>query len=96
VAAGCGFGPGHADRETLPAPCRRQTTTLRRPRRGCRSTTQKGDTLQGISDKLGIAIAELAAANGITDPNKIQAGQRLTVPPAAAAPPPAATTTAAP
>jgi putative chitinase len=57
---------------------------------------QQGDTLQAISDKLGIAIADLAAANGITDPNKIQAGQRLTVPPPPAAPPPAPTTTAAP
>jgi len=55
---------------------------------------QHGDNLQAIADKLGIAMADLAAANGITDPNKIQAGQRLTVPPAA--PPPAATTTAAP
>ena len=95
VAAGCGSGPATPSRETPLPPLPSVTTTL------APTTTRvpfydvaKGDTLQGISDKLGIAIAELAAANGITDPNKIQAGQRLTVPPPA--PPPAATTTAAP
>jgi LysM domain-containing protein len=97
VAAGCGSGPATPSRETPLPPLPSVTTTL------APTTTrvpfydvQQGDTLQGISGKLGIAIAELAAANGITDPNKIQAGQRLTVPPAPSAPPPAATTTAAP
>ena len=86
VAAGCGSGPATPSRETTTlAP-----TTTRVPF----YDVQQGDTLQSISAKLGIAVADLAAANGITDPNKIQAGQRLTVPPPAA--PPAATTTAAP
>jgi nucleoid-associated protein YgaU len=95
VAAGCGSGPATPTRETPLPPLPSVTTTL------APTTTrvpfydvQQGDTLQGISDKLGIALPDLAAANGIADPNKIQAGQRLTVPPAA--PAPAATTTAAP
>ena len=95
VAAGCGSGPATPSRETPLPPLPSVTTTL------APTTTrvpfydvQQGDNLQGIADRLGIAMADLAAANGITDPNKIQAGQRLTVPPAA--PPPAATTTAAP
>ena len=95
VAAGCGSGPATPSRETPLPPLPTVTTTL------APTTTrvpfydvQQGDTLQSISAKLGIAVADLAAANGITDPNKIQAGQRLTVPPPAA--PPAATTTAAP
>ena len=57
-------------------------------------TVKAGDTLGAISARLDIPLADIITANGITDPNKIQAGQRLTVPPAA--PPPAATTTAAP
>jgi nucleoid-associated protein YgaU len=96
VAVACGSGPATPSRETPLPPLPSVTTTL------APTTTrvpfydvQQGDNLQGIADKLGIAMADLAAANGITDPNKIQAGQRLTVPPPPA-PPPAATTTAAP
>jgi murein DD-endopeptidase MepM/ murein hydrolase activator NlpD len=38
-----------------------------------------GDTLSGIADKLGVPMADLAAANGIADPNRIQAGRLLSV-----------------
>lgn len=40
-----------------------------------------GDTLAGISSRVGIPIADLAKANGITDPNSVQSGKLLTVPP---------------
>jgi LysM repeat protein len=51
---------------------------------------QQGDTLQGIAQKLGVPLAALVAANRITNPDRIEAGQRLVVP---RVPPPAATTT---
>ena len=62
VSAGCGSGPATPSRETPLAPLPSVTTTL------APTTTrvpfydvQQGDTLQGISDKLGIAIADFLA-----------------------------------
>ena len=36
-----------------------------------------GDTLSAIADRVGVPAAALASANGITDPNRIVAGQTL-------------------
>src|SRR5688500_20117619 len=47
---------------------------------GAGYTVRQGDTLSGIADDLGVSTAELASANGITDPNRIRAGQVLDVP----------------
>lgn len=41
---------------------------------------QPGDTLTAIAESVGVPIAELMRANGITDPNSIQAGQMLRLP----------------
>jgi N-acetylmuramoyl-L-alanine amidase len=51
---------------------------------------QPGDTLSEIAVKYGVTIAQLRALNGIADPNRIYAGQRLqlTAPATAAAPAP--------
>jgi LysM repeat protein len=38
---------------------------------------QPGDTLSAIALKYGVTIAQLRALNGIADPNRIYAGQRL-------------------
>jgi GH25 family lysozyme M1 (1,4-beta-N-acetylmuramidase)/LysM repeat protein len=38
-----------------------------------------GDTLSGIAAKYGTSYQHLAAINGITDPNKIHAGQKLLI-----------------
>ena len=38
---------------------------------------QPGDTLEGIAARFGTTVADLAAANGITDANLIRVGQRL-------------------
>lgn len=43
-------------------------------------TIQAKDTLFGIAQGQGTTLAELSEANGITDPNKIQAGQVLYIP----------------
>ena len=55
-------------------------------------TVQWGDTLGGIARHLGVSVPQLAAANHLTDPNRIRAGQVLNVPSAGApAPAPVAT-----
>ena len=38
---------------------------------------QQGDTLSGVAAELGTTVEDLAAANGITDPNFIMAGEML-------------------
>lgn len=48
-----------------------------------------GDTLSGIAHRLGVAIADLVAANGLDDPDRIIVGQSLRL----TAPPPVTTTT---
>ncbi|HEC34176.1 MAG TPA: LysM peptidoglycan-binding domain-containing protein [Chloroflexi bacterium] len=41
---------------------------------------QEGDTLAGIAAAHGVSLEELAAANGLSDPNLIHAGQTLVIP----------------
>jgi LysM repeat protein len=48
-----------------------------------------GDTLSAIAGRLGVSVSDLAKANGITDPNRVYAGQSLAVPGSGSAPAPA-------
>jgi LysM repeat protein len=41
---------------------------------------QRGDTLSGLAEDFGTTVEEILAANGLTDPNAIQAGQTLIIP----------------
>ena len=41
---------------------------------------QQGDTLSGLAEDFGTTVEELMAANGLTDPNALQAGQTLIIP----------------
>jgi murein DD-endopeptidase MepM/ murein hydrolase activator NlpD len=43
-------------------------------------TVRSGDTLGGIADQLGVDEDDLAAVNGITNPNRLQVGQTLAIP----------------
>ncbi|HEX4902066.1 MAG TPA: LysM peptidoglycan-binding domain-containing M23 family metallopeptidase [Acidimicrobiales bacterium] len=43
-------------------------------------TVQSGQTLGSIAAKYGISTSSLASANGISDPRRLQIGQKLTVP----------------
>ena len=43
-------------------------------------TVQKGDTLYSIARTLGVKAEELMKYNGITDPSRLQTGQRLKIP----------------
>ena len=47
---------------------------------GSAYTVRPGDTLSGIAGRFGVSTTDLARANGITDPNRIYAGQVLEVP----------------
>ena len=47
---------------------------------------QKGDSLEHIAKQFGVTVAQLVAANKIKNPDHIEAGQRLTIPPATAVP----------
>ncbi len=59
-------------------------------------TIQQGDTLFGIAEAFGVSVDELISFNGIADPDAIQAGQRLQIPPASESTTTPATTTTAP
>lgn len=41
---------------------------------------RSGDTLSAIAQRAGVSVSQLAAANGIADPNRIYAGQTLQIP----------------
>jgi LysM repeat protein len=41
---------------------------------------QQGDTLSSLAEDFGTTVEELMAANGLTDPNAIKAGQTLLIP----------------
>lgn len=47
---------------------------------------QSGETLSSIAQQYGVSEASIAAANSISDPNRIYAGQRLAIPSCAGAP----------
>lgn len=47
---------------------------------GARHTVQSGESLGVIARKYGVTVGELAAANNITDPSKVRAGQSLLIP----------------
>lgn len=47
-------------------------------------TVQAGDSLQAIAQQFGVSLEALAAANGLTNPNAILAGQQLLIPAAVA------------
>lgn len=63
-------------------------------------TIQQGDTLFGIAQAFGVTMDELISFNAIADPDAIQAGQRIQIPPGGAPPmptsPPTTTTTTIP
>lgn len=57
-----------------------KTTTPPRGNDALRHTIQSGESLGAIARKYQVSVGELAAANSITDPAKIRAGQQLVIP----------------
>src|SRR5689334_8388236 len=41
---------------------------------------QRGETLSGIAGRNGVSVGALVAANGLREPNRVAAGQRLVIP----------------
>ena len=88
VAVGCGDEPATPTRETPLPPLPTVTTTI------AVTTTlapvfyvvASGDNLAGIAERFGITVADLISANAIADPNRIEVGQQLVVPPPPAPP----------
>ena len=62
------------------------------PVAGCTYIVQHGDTLSGIAYRHGVSVNSLLRVNNIVNPNRIYAGQRLTIPGAPGAPTPPSTT----
>lgn len=84
VATACGDDSA-ADEVTLPPIATTTTTTTI-----VTTTTtyvpveyevQRGDTLKSIAEQFGVDLTKLAILNGIPDPDDIQAGQVLLIPP---------------
>ncbi len=50
------------------------------PVSGCTYIVRPGDTLSGIAYRHNVSVSGIAYANGIANPNRIYAGQRLVVP----------------
>lgn len=61
------------------APTPRLTPTL--PVVGDKYTVQAGDTLYGICKRLGVGYEDMVDLNNIADPNNLQIGQVLKIPP---------------
>lgn len=99
LTAACGSSDKGAS-QTLPPIATTTTTTTLPPT----TTTvpdfyiiQKGDSLFAIAQKFGLTFNELAAFNGIANPDDIQAGQKLRIPkPGEAIPTTVASTTIPP
>ncbi|MFE1361305.1 LysM peptidoglycan-binding domain-containing protein [Streptomyces harbinensis] len=49
-----------------------------------RHTVVRGETLTAIARRYGVTVAAIASANGLPDPDRIAAGQQLTIPKATA------------
>ena len=76
---------------TLPADVVATTTTVVMGEQTY--TVQQGDTLSYIAGQFGVTIEALVAANGLANPDAIQAGQKVIIPSGGVLPTTAAPTT---
>lgn len=75
--------PGAAAAKDLAAPAPKPAEPKPAPARTAEAVEhiiQSGESLGTIARKFQVSVGELAAANNITDPAKIRAGQRLVIP----------------
>jgi len=72
--------PGQPAAESAPASALVPTPAKTANGEAVKHTVQSGESLGVIARKYGVSVGELAAANNITDPSKVRAGQQLVVP----------------
>ena len=66
---------------TSPPDTAATTGTTREPGAQLIYTINPGDTLYGIATQFGVTVDDLVALNNLEDPNSIQAGDQLFIPP---------------
>jgi LysM repeat protein len=66
---------------TVPTSAGETTTTTAAVPQQILYTVQPGDTLSGIAASYNVTVEDLAAYNGITDPNSLRPGAELAIPP---------------
>ena len=64
----------------IPPPPRPRPATPSAPATGGNYVIQSGDTLSEIALRNGVSLSDLQRANGITDPNRIYAGNQIIIP----------------
>lgn len=80
--------PGQAQAQApaaLPTKAAEQAQADKAPADSTRHVVKAGETLGGIARKYGVKQGDVAVANNITDPRKIQPGQELIIPARSAA-----------
>jgi LysM repeat protein len=68
------------DEEPMVAPPAPAPAPAPVPARAASYTVKPGDTLSAIGERFGVPYQQIASANAIADPNRIQAGQQLQIP----------------
>ena len=82
---------GHHTATNLDTGSKAGSSTPSTPVSGDTYTVRSGDTLSEIAAAWGVSVSDLAAYNGISDPNKINVGQVIKKPAADTSTPPAST-----
>lgn len=82
---------GHHTATNLDTGSKAGSSTPSTPVSGDTYTVRSGDTLSEIAAAWGVSVSDLAAYNGISDPNKINVGQVIKKPAAGTSTPPAST-----
>jgi lysozyme len=77
VAGRSTAGDGGSEVSAAPKEVVRSTTSTRTQTH----TVAQGESLLAIASRYGVTLDELAAANGITNANRVFVGQVLTIPP---------------
>ena len=72
-----GRGKGNSGEQSSKS---KQSGKQSKPKQPTEVTVQKGESLTKIAEKAGVSVKELEQANGISDGNKIKAGDKIKIP----------------
>ena len=75
-------GKGHSQRDNSERSSKggKHSKKESKPKQPTEVTVQKGESLTKIAERTGVSVKELEQANGITDGNKIKAGDKIKIP----------------